>query len=128
MGESDHAIDALFYAINGSTGKMKPLGKGISITEFLKLAPGGLINKNETILTGGHSFECVVKLKTITKKRFIKLLMARGIQRNDAIRKQKEYIKRYKNYNKLAMEVFLSIEEMTQFILKIGDEKIENEM
>ena len=55
----------------------------------------GLITKNQ------FELELEIKTKNITRKRFIKLLMAKGIQRNGANEIAKYILKKYGYYNSL---------------------------
>lgn len=57
-----------------------------------------LFNDKITSATG-YSFECTLEIKSITRKKFIKLLMARGIARNGA-KDIAEYVrKKYGQYS-----------------------------
>ena len=109
MGE-DQKLGAIFYSIDGSTGEMKPLGEGQPI-EIPKLASGGL-EKEKYIdiaeLGEGATFECTIVPKTITKKRFIKMLMGMGYQRNEATKMHQEHMKIYNSRTKLTMMCFES--------------------
>lgn len=59
-----------------------------------------LFNDKITSATG-YSSECTLEIKSITRKRFIKQLMARGIARNGA-KDIAEYVcKKYGNYNSM---------------------------
>lgn len=120
MGE-DCKLEGIFYSVNGSDREWKELAK----TELPKLAPGGIVNE-VPILTGGHSCSCdfTVKLKTIKKKRFIKLLMSMGYQRNEANKIHKEYIKTHKTRTKLGLYMFEAFYNTKPEIkLKIGGQE-----
>lgn len=109
MGD-DHKLDAVLYSIDGSTGEMKPLGK---LIEIPKLSPGGIVN--EKISDVGETREIVIPLnpKTITKKRFVKLLMGRGYQRNEANKMHQEYMSLNKIRTKIGLiffEIFYDVE------------------
>lgn len=101
MGEDAHKLNGIFYTINGSTGEMKPLGE--TTIEIPELTPGGIID--EKILDVGEIGEIEIPLnpKTITKKRFIKLLMGMGHQRNETNKMHQEYMQ----LNKLRTEIGL---------------------
>lgn len=109
MGENQKA-DTIFYSIDGTTGKMKPLGQG-QLVEMPKFANGGLEEENDMELAKlgeGATLEGTILLKTITKKRFIKLLMGMRYQRNEANKMHQEYMKVYKSRTKLTMMCFES--------------------
>lgn len=129
MGEDDHKLNGIFYAINGSTGEMKPLGE--TTLEIPELAPGGIEN-NELASLGKVINETEIEIpiipKTITKKRFVKLLMGMGYQRNEANKMHQEYMKLNKFRTELGMtffEMFYNVKP--KFKLKIGDEEVDVE-
>ncbi len=95
MGNDD-LTKPMLYAINYETGEKFPIGRGIA-----KIAPGGNTFKNPIIFEEPvGEFECTVQIKTITKKRFIKLLMAKGFQKNYAIRMHEIYKRKYNEYSR----------------------------
>lgn len=103
----DDVLDSMLYAINKETGEEFAVG---GITKIPKLAPGGIVNDIEPVSNLGDDFEAeiTVRLKTITKKRFIKLLMAKGYQRNDAIKIHKNYMDEHKFIrSRLGLEIFV---------------------
>lgn len=109
--EEDCKLNGIFYAINGSTGEIKPLGE--TTIEIPELAPGGVIDG--TISYIGEIGEMVIPLnpKTITRKRFVKLLMGMGYQRNKANKMHQEYMKLNKLRTKIGMiffEMFYNVE------------------
>lgn len=109
MGENQKP-NVMFYSIDGSTGEMKPLGEGQPI-EIPKLTSGGLEKEKYIDLAEvgeGATFECTIVPKTITRKRFIKLLMGMGYQRNEASKMHQEHMKIYKSRTKLTMMCFES--------------------
>ncbi len=106
MGEDDHKLNGIFYAINGSTGEMKPLGE--TTIEIPELASGGIIDEKISDIGETGGIEIPLNPKTITKKRFIKLLMGKGHQRNEANKMHQEYMK----LNKLRTEIGLIFFEM----------------
>lgn len=121
----DDAIGAMFYAINTKTGGKTEIGKGSTIPE---LAPGGMDFKNTVFeeFINEEEIEIEVKLKTITKKRFIKLLMSMNHQRNEANIMHEEYMKMNKFRTELGMiffEAFYKVEPKLK--LKIGDEEFD---
>lgn len=121
----DDAIGAMFYAIKGSDEEIKPLGK-IADIEIPKVDSREIIKNNIPILTGGHSAEISIIPKTITKKRFIKLLMSMNHQRNEANIMHEEYMKMNKFRTELGMiffEAFYKVEPKLK--LKIGDEEFD---
>lgn len=52
-----------------------------------------------------NSFEIALEIKGVTKKRFVKLLMSKGIQRNGANELAKYSLKKYGNYSPLILTV-----------------------
>lgn len=104
----DDTVDSILYAINKETGQKIEFGKGF--TEIPKLAPGGITDQKNLFIGLGEQPECVysINLKTITKKRFIKLLMGRGYQKNQAIKIHKKYMKVHKTRNMLGLEMFIT--------------------
>ena len=114
----DDTIDSMLYAINRETGEKFKIG-----TQVPKLAPGGIQKEiKEPILTGGRDFDFIVKLKTITKKRFIKLLMAKGYQKNQAIKMHQEYMLNNRFVrSRLGLEIFVATYNIdSNFKIKIG--------
>lgn len=86
-----------------------------------KLASGGIIEnpiKNPLFIAKEVGGIFLIP-KTITKKRFIKLLMAKGFQRNQAKRMHQEYIRKYKYRTQLNLEIFTSI-----YDFKVGEIKV----
>jgi len=122
----DDAVDSMLYAINRETGEKFAIGK--EITQIPKLAPGGILKETkEPILTGGRDFDFTVKLKTITKKRFIKLLMAKGYQKNQAIKMHQEYMSDHRFVrSRLGLELFVATYNIEpSFKIKIGGKVID---
>lgn len=121
MGENQK-LNTVFYSIDGSTGKMKPLGSIASmpkiLDEELEEKYIGLDNLGE-----GATFECTIVPKTITKKRFIKLLMGVGHQRNEANKMHQKYMEEYKSRTKIGMiifEIFYESEAEIELEINIG--------
>lgn len=88
-----------------------------------KVDSGGLLENYKSdmvVLTGGGRNPTRFKLKTITKKKFIKLLMGEGIQRNDAIKMHEMYMKEHSMRTKLGFAINLDIYKVG----KLGKEKI----
>ena len=76
------------------------------------LAPGGIVtDKPDNIFIAGESGEYSLTAKTITKKRFIKLLMAKGIQRNNAVKIHEKYKKSYGTRSAFGLEMFVILNE-----------------
>lgn len=102
MGEELN-LDEVFYMVNGSTEEIKPL-------EIAEFKPGEIVDNNKFALLGEKvnevEIEVPVILKTTTKKRFIKLLMGMGYQRNEANKMHDEFLKQYKVRTKLGMMIF----------------------
>lgn len=103
----DDSIDSMLYAINKETGEEFAVG---GITEIPKLAPGGIVDCGMPKGVLGENFEAeiAVSLKTITRKRFIKLLMAKRYQRNEAIKIHEKYMNEH-NFarSRLGLEIFI---------------------
>lgn len=66
-----------------------------------------------------YNYEFSIDLGRMTRKRFIKLLMAKGFQRNQAKRMHQEYIRKYKYRTQLNLEIFTSI-----YDFKVGEIKV----
>lgn len=108
MGEDDYKLNGIFYAIKGSTGEMKPLGE--TTVEIPELAPGGIIDEK---ISDVGEIEIPLNPKTITKKRFVKLLMGMGHQRNEANKMHQEYMQLNKLRTKIGLvffEMFYGVE------------------
>lgn len=95
-----------------------------------KLASGGIINPQLFIAT-----ETEIETKaasiipiTITKKRFIKLLMSKGFQRNESIKIHQEYMKNHKYRSRIGLEAYLLFKDsqINKNIIKvyIGNKEI----
>ena len=82
-----------------------------------KLASGGIIENPFFIEKEVEGIFLIPK--TITKKRFIKLLMSKGFQRNQAKKMHQEYIRKYKYRTQLELEIFTSL-----YDLKVGEIKV----
>jgi len=105
MGE-DSNLKAVFYAVNGLSGEMKPLGKAqLGLTDeenrYPKYAKGGIKNECVAFAEIGEEeysgeLNLIVMPKTMKKKRFIKLIMSKGYQRNKANKIHQEYMEKYK--------------------------------
>lgn len=98
----------MLYVIDYETGEEHPIGKGIP-----ELHAGGYVTKESTVLEEPResmgSMVCNIKFKKITKKRFIKLLMANEkIQRNDALKLYKTYMREYKRRSRIGLTLFLN--------------------
>jgi len=106
----DDKLNAMLYAIHRDTKEKFAIGKVISeltTDEMLE------VEENNTIANLGEnlSTEMIIKLKTITKKRFIKLLMAKGYQKNQAIKIHNEYMQKHKARSRIGLEVFINIRD-----------------
>lgn len=135
MGE-DSNLSTLFYAIVGSDEEMKLLGK----TELNlideesknpKYAEGGIKNKCVAFAEVGENgfsgeLELIVTPKTMKKKRFIKLIMSKGYQKNEAYKMHQEYMKKYKSRTLIGFTIFLESYNIKPiFKLKIGEKVYE---
>lgn len=153
MGEDDKK-SVYFYSIEDKEKieefkelKPLPLAEGnilneYQVNELLKFDKASVIpkiakatgEKNKCVgvadLRKSKSGELTLTVlpKTITRKRFIKLLMGRGCQRNTAIKIHQEYMKLYKNRTMIGMIFFISFYEENQEIesIKIKVEGKEN--
>lgn len=106
---------AKLFAINRITGEEFEVGETTPI-----LAPGGVIKEPPLIEEpSSYEMECVVKLKTITKKRFIKLLMSKRIQKREAIKIHVEYMKQYKIRSELGLYTFYAMRDIETSEFKI---------
>lgn len=129
MGEDNHKLNAIFYAINGSTGEMKPLGE--TTLEIPQLTSGGIIYEEISSLgelVNEAEIEIPVIPKTITKKRFIKLLMGKGYQRNKANKMHQEYMQLNRFRTEMGLvffEIFYEVEP--KFKLQIKGRKFDVE-
>lgn len=111
MGE-ENKPSIFCYSINGATGEMKELGKIASTSEVKVGKATG--EKNECVGfcnigasqmgTGELTLEVIPK--AIKKKRFIKLLMGIGYQKNEAIKMHDEYMKKYKSRTVIGLVCF----------------------
>ena len=70
-----------------------------------KLANGGIIS-NKLFIAAEKENSFALISKVITKKRFIKLLMSKGFQRNDATKIHKEYMQKYKHRTRIGLEMY----------------------
>lgn len=71
----------------------------------------------------------IVMPKTMKKKRFIKLIMSKGYQRNKANKIHQEYMEKYKYRTMIGLMVFLECYNIKPiFKLKIGEKIFEGEM
>lgn len=99
MGE-ENKPSIFCYSIDGATGEMRKLGKIASTSEVKVGKATG--EKNECVgfcnVGANQTVELTLEVKprTITKKRFIKLLMGMGYQKNEAIKMHNEFMKKYK--------------------------------
>lgn len=109
MGE-ENKPSVVCYSINGETGEMKELGKIASISEAkIGKATG---EKNECVgfcnVGANQNGELTLEVmpRTIKKKRFIKLLMGMGYQKNEAIKMHNEFMKKYKSRSVIGLFCF----------------------
>lgn len=63
-------------------------------------------NENSFIKVKKHSCDFDVEINKISKKRFIKLLMAKGIQKNTATKIAKYVLKKYGYYTQIFLLLF----------------------
>lgn len=107
MGE-ENKPSIVCYSLNGETGEMKELGKISSISESEEIKSSDSENIDFGNLGEGFNGEATVTIipRTITKKRFIKLLMGHGYQKNEAIRMHQEYMSTHKVRTKIGLIMF----------------------
>lgn len=104
----DDAADAVRYAIE------KEKSKSVSIT----------ITREASI-----QMQKMLGVQRITRKRFIKLIMSKGYQRNKANKMHQEYMEKYKYRTMIGLMVFLECYNIKPiFKLKIGEKIFEGEM
>ncbi len=75
-----------------------------------KLSSGGNLENEGLMVTGigeSENIECAIIPKKIKKKRFIKLLMSKGVQRNEANILHKEYMKLGRPRSEIGMLFFM---------------------
>lgn len=87
------------YAVDNDTGKA-------ALLKVPKISKGGYVDNYYVDKSLGDSFECTIKLTTISKKRFIKLLMGEGFQRNEAILMHNAYMKEHNTRTMLGFVIF----------------------
>lgn len=125
MGE-ENKPSVVCYSLNGETGEMKELGKISSISESEEIKPSEIENIDYANLGEEFNGEATFTIipRTITKKRFIKLLMGCGYQKNEAIRMHQEYMSTHKVRTKIGLimfEIFYSTDESEiELELRIG--------
>lgn len=105
----DKKVKSRLFAVNKETGEEIEIGRQVACIPTL--AKGGALeesmNKRADI---GESLqiECMIALKTITKKRFKKLLMSYGFQRNQAEIIHQEYMKLGRPRTKIGMLLLIT--------------------
>ena len=109
MGE-ENKQSIVCYSINGKTGEMKELGKISSISEVKVGKATG--EKNECVgfcnVGENQTEELTLEInpRLIKKKRFVKLLMGMGYQKNEAIKMHDEFMKKYKSRSVIGLICF----------------------
>lgn len=63
-------------------------------------------NNNFIYQINNRCYEMSIKVKSINKKRFKKLLMSKGMQRNEAEEMTKYILRKYGNYNPIYLLLF----------------------
>ena len=97
----DNFQTAKLFAINQETGEEIELG---TITEPIELESP--YTDVEAITE--YEAELEINLKTISKKRFIKLLMGRRIPKREAIKIHDLFMKRYKHRSEIGLDLFIN--------------------
>ncbi len=101
---------------------------------YPKYAKGGIKNECVAFAEIGEEeysgeLNLIVMPKTMKKKRFIKLIMSKGYQRNKANKMHQEYMEKYKYRTMIGLMVFLECYNIKPiFKLKIGEKIFEGEM
>ncbi len=106
MGEEIKPIT--LYAIEKETGESFEIGKQV---EPVDLVEEWTIEDDKQLIDLDTSMEVKFHIKKIKKKRFIKLLMAKSYQRNEAMKIHEEYMKEGYLRNRLGLELFVKIME-----------------
>jgi len=103
----DKKVKSRLFAVNKETGKEIEIGNtALSIPE---VSPGGRIEEPMNASFGESvQVECMIVLKTIKKKRFKKLLMSYGFQRNQAEIIHQEYMKLGRPRTKIGMLLLIT--------------------
>lgn len=104
MGED--VQNAKLYAINKETGEEIELGTILETAELETAETGNSYSEIENINEFEADLEVVIK--TISKKRFIKLLMGKRIQKREAIKIHNIFMKRYKHRTEIGLELFIN--------------------
>ena len=114
MGEEKEITKV--FAVNQDTGESFEIGR---LVEPLEITEDGLeekiIPEDKLFKTKEIEVECTINIPKIKKKRFIKLLMAKGYQRNEAIKMHEEFRKHGYLRSRFYLEIFVS---MYEFIKK----------
>lgn len=94
---------------------------GGGVPPLPRLAPGGLMhNYLDPELATKAELEIPIRFKLITRKRFIKLVMSRGYQRNEAEKIHNEYMLKLGTRTRIGMEVFLASRDNPRFQIFVG--------
>lgn len=99
MGEDLQSVK--LYAINQETGEEIELGTILESTETEN-------SDSETENINEFEADLEVAIKTISKKRFIKLLMGKLIQKREAVKIHNMFMKRYKHRTEIGLELFIN--------------------
>lgn len=73
---------------------------------------------------GNRNNKSIIRLKTIKKKRLLKLLMSKGYSRNEAITIYNKYMKKHKQRTILGMDSFLELNKANTITVEIGDKEV----
>ena len=76
------------------------------------------------IYKGNKNNKNIIKLKTVKKKRLLKLLMSKGYSRNEAITIYNKYMKKHKQRTILGMDSFLELNKANTITVEIGDKEV----
>ena len=90
------------YAINEETGQEIELGTVLENPEVEDCE-----NYFEMPVIENYEGELEVEIKRISKKRFIKLLMARKIQKRDAEKIHNMFMEKYKHRTEIGLNLFV---------------------
>lgn len=109
MGE-DIGPYKLFMKSVDEDGEYKEVKTTPSKPVIIEFADGGKIPDSSNLAMIGESaeLEATITLKTMRRKRFIKLLMSYGIQRNEAYRVAMEYRKKGIPFTTIAIILYVA--------------------
>jgi len=101
--------------------KLPPIPQNLSIPNIPRIAPDGLIH-NYLVPERETKVDLVIPINfnPITRKRFIKLVMSRGYQRNEAKKMHEEYMLELRQRTRFGIEIFLMFRGTHDFKILVG--------